>query len=54
MTSIRTTVRSGALVARKHGKNTVILPDDLRAWFGTFPKAAKEAPAKKRVSIRNG
>lgn len=37
ITSIKNATYSGALVARKFGKNTVILPNDLRAWIEALP-----------------
>jgi hypothetical protein len=37
LTSIRQATYSGALVARKHGRNTVILPDDLKVWLKAMP-----------------
>lgn len=37
LTSIRQATYSGALVARKHGKKTVILPMDLKAWLEAMP-----------------
>jgi hypothetical protein len=37
ITSIKNATYSGALVAKKHGKNTIILPDDLRDWLGSLP-----------------
>jgi hypothetical protein len=41
-TSIRAAASVGALVARKHGKNTVILPDDLKAWLKALPRIDKK------------
>jgi hypothetical protein len=40
LTSIKTGAYSGSLVARKHGKNTVILPTDLMAWLEALPLMA--------------
>ncbi len=31
--------RSGDLTAKKHGRRTIILPDDLRVWLKTLPDA---------------
>jgi hypothetical protein len=48
LTSIREAISSGDLKAKKHGRRTIILPDDLRAWLKTLPdarKPIKESPA---------
>lgn len=37
LSSIKNATYSGALVARKLGKNTIILPDDLKAWLAALP-----------------
>jgi hypothetical protein len=37
LTSIRQAAASGALIARKHGTRTIIIPDDLRDWIKTLP-----------------
>ena len=41
MTSIRQAINEGALSAHKHGRRTVILPDDLKAWLKALPYAGK-------------
>lgn len=40
LTSIKNATYSGSLVARKHGKKTVILPKDLMAWLEALPMMA--------------
>lgn len=40
-TSIRQAINEGTLNAHKHGKRTIILPDDLKAWLRTLPHAGK-------------
>jgi hypothetical protein len=48
LTSIREAISSGDLKAKKHGRRTIILPDDLRVWLKTLPDARKpieESPA---------
>ena len=48
LTSIREAISSGDLKAKKHGRRTIILPDDLRGWLKTLPDARKpneESPA---------
>jgi hypothetical protein len=39
--TIKTATYSGSLVARKNGKNTVILPDDLKAFLKALPRIDK-------------
>lgn len=41
LTSIKLATYSGALVARKLGRNTVILPKDLKAWLEALPMIDK-------------
>ena len=36
-TSLYEAIRTGALVARKRGRKTLILPDDLRRWVESHP-----------------
>ena len=36
-TSIYAAIRDGSLVARKRGRKTIILPDDLRRWVESHP-----------------
>jgi hypothetical protein len=43
LTSIRQAAASGALIARKHGTRTIIIPDDLRDWIKTLPVIGKKA-----------
>ena len=47
LTSIRE-ISSSGLKAKKHGRRTIILPEDLRVWLRTLPDAGKpieESPA---------
>src|SRR5206468_11440733 len=39
LTSIREAISSGDLKAKKHGRRTIILPDDLRVWLKKLPDA---------------
>ncbi|MEH2492804.1 helix-turn-helix domain-containing protein [Bradyrhizobium sp. AZCC 2230] len=41
LTSIREAISSGDLKAKKHGRRTVVLPDDLRLWLKTLPDARR-------------
>jgi Helix-turn-helix domain len=34
-------IKSGDLVAKKHGRRTVILDDDLRRWIKSWPSTKK-------------
>jgi excisionase family DNA binding protein len=36
-TAIYQAIREGALIARKRGRKTLILPDDLRRWVEGHP-----------------
>lgn len=36
-TTVYEAIRAGALVARKRGRSTVILSDDLRRWLESLP-----------------
>jgi excisionase family DNA binding protein len=36
-TAIYQAIREGALIARKRGRKTLILPDDLRRWVEDHP-----------------
>ena len=39
-TTVFSAIRSGALKARKMGRRTIILDEDLRAWLGSLPPKA--------------
>jgi hypothetical protein len=42
-------ISSGDLKAKKHGRRTIILPDDFRVWLKTLPDAREpieESPAQ--------
>ena len=41
LTSVRGAISSGDLKAKKHGRRTIILPDDLRVWLKALPGAGK-------------
>ena len=48
LTSIREAISSGYLKAKKHGRRTIILPDDLKVWLKSLPDAGRqieESPA---------
>jgi hypothetical protein len=51
LTSIREAISSSNLKAKKHGRRTIILPDDLRVWLKTLADARK--PMKKAM-LRRG
>jgi excisionase family DNA binding protein len=39
-TAIYQAIRSGELAARKRGRRTIILPEDLRHWIESLPTVA--------------
>lgn len=41
-TTIYAAIKSGELKARKAGRRTVILDDDLRAWLASLPTSGAE------------
>jgi len=41
LTSILAAISTSDLKAKKHGRRTIILPDDLRVWLKTPPDARK-------------
>lgn len=45
-TSIYEAIRNGALTARKRGRKTLILPDDLRHWVEGHPAVEPKALSK--------
>jgi hypothetical protein len=57
LTSIREAISRGDLKAKKHGRRTIVLPDDLRVWLKTLPYARKpieKSPAKARLLLFGG
>jgi excisionase family DNA binding protein len=45
LTSIREAAASGALDARKHGRRTIIMRDDLIRWVRALPRIGKQPDA---------
>jgi excisionase family DNA binding protein len=46
-TAIYEAIRDGALIARKRGRKTLILPEDLRRWVESHPAVqAKKSSSK--------
>jgi excisionase family DNA binding protein len=43
LTSVREAISSRALKAKKHGRRTIILMDDVRPWLKSLPDAGREA-----------
>ncbi|MGA2994368.1 helix-turn-helix domain-containing protein [Bradyrhizobium sp.] len=39
LTAIREAISSGNLKAKKHGRRTIVLPEDLRVWLKMLPDA---------------
>jgi hypothetical protein len=47
-------IRAGRLIARKHGRRTIILDDDLRAWLAALPRMSAAGEAGSAVVDDNG
>jgi hypothetical protein len=45
-TAIYEAIRDGALVARKRGRRTIILPEDLRRWVEGHPAVKAKLTSK--------
>jgi excisionase family DNA binding protein len=45
-TALYEAIRTGALTARKRGRRTLILADDLRRWIEGHPAAQRKPPSK--------
>jgi hypothetical protein len=45
-TALYEAIRSGALVARKRGRRTLILADDLRRWIDGHPAVQRKTASK--------
>jgi excisionase family DNA binding protein len=45
-TSIYEAIRDGSLVARKRGRKTLILPDDLQRWIDGHPTVKRRTSSK--------
>ncbi len=44
-TMVYEALKHGRLVARKDGRRTIILADDLRAWLEALPRYVPQTPA---------
>ena len=57
LTSICEAISRGDLKAKKHGRRTIVLPDDLRVWLKSLPDARKtieKSPAKAGLLLFGG
>ena len=52
-TSVYEAINSRELIARKHGRRTVILVDDLRRWLQSLPVTAPKAKSKSPAAQPN-
>lgn len=53
-TSIYEAISSRELIARKNGRRTVILADDLRQWLQNLPITNRNSPAEVESHLENG
>ena len=53
LTSIREAVKDAKLAARKHGKRTIILPEDLKTWLARLPQAGRKTVGDETVEKTN-
>ncbi len=49
-TALYQAISSGALVARKRGRKTLLLPADLQTWIATLPKIGPKGTVEKERS----
>jgi excisionase family DNA binding protein len=49
-TSVYEAINARELIARKHGRRTVILADELRRWLQSLPITTPKAPSKSSVT----
>jgi excisionase family DNA binding protein len=45
-TRVYEAIRAGELTARKHGRRTLVLNDDLRRWLEALPAIHRHTPPK--------
>jgi excisionase family DNA binding protein len=50
-TTLYEAIRSGQLRAVKHGRRTLILVDDFRAWLANLPPVVASIEAGKRAEV---
>ena len=53
-TSIYEAISSRELIARKHGRRTVILADDLRRWLQNLPVTNRKSQAEADSHLESG
>jgi excisionase family DNA binding protein len=49
-TALYQAIASGALIARKRGRKTLLLPADLQTWIATLPQMGPKSSAQKKRS----
>jgi excisionase family DNA binding protein len=50
LTSIREAIKKECLKAKKHGRRTIVLSDDLKGWLKALPNAGRQTEESERLT----